>query len=116
MKTINNKVNLIGNLGQDPEFKEVGNGNKLAKFSLATNEFYKDKTSGEFVNNTQWHNVIIWGYLADRAAKKLKKGEKVAVEGQIQYSTYEDSEGNKKSYTQIRAVDFEALGNKRSEV
>ncbi len=109
MKTINNNVRLIGNLGQDPELKEIGNGGKLVKFSVATNDYYKDKTSGEFVTNTQWHNVVMWGYLAEKASKKLRKGAKVAVDGQLQYRTFEDESGNKKYYTQIQGVAFEAL-------
>jgi single-strand DNA-binding protein len=97
-----NKVILIGNLGGDPEFKDVGTG--LAKFTMATSETYKTK-DGEKKTETQWHNVSAWGKLAEIVSKYLKKGSKVYVEGKLTYHMVEDADGNKKYFTEIK-IDF----------
>ena len=106
-----NKVTLIGNLGQDPEVKELNGGNKLAKFSLATNETYRNK-AGEKVTDTQWHNLTAWGKTADIVEKYLKKGSEVAVEGKIVNRSYNDKEGNKRYITEIEVRDLLLLGKK----
>lgn len=111
MYNLKNKVQLIGNLGQDPEVKETANGKKYAKFSLATSETYKNP-AGEKVTDTQWHNVILWGKTAEIAEKYLQKGAQCAIEGKIVYSNYEDEKGNKKYYTQIEGRELLLLGKK----
>jgi single-strand DNA-binding protein len=86
-----NKVTLIGNLGQDPEIRTFESGATLARFTLATNETYKNK-SGELVKRTEWHNITMWRGLAEVAEKYLKKGNRVYVEGKIRSRTYEDND------------------------
>lgn len=100
MTTLRNRVQLIGNLGMDPEMVTFENGKKLAKFSVATSEVYYD-TKGEKVEDTQWHNVVAWGNLAERTEKYLKKGSSLALDGKLVYRTYEDKEGQKKYMTEI---------------
>ncbi len=100
MNNLKNKVNLIGNLGIDPEVKELENGKKFARISLATSESYK-KSNGEQVKNTEWHNLIAWGPTASFAEKYLKKGAEVAIEGKLTHRSYDDSEGNKKYITKV---------------
>jgi len=82
-----NKVTLIGNLGADPEVRRLEGGVAVARFSLATNESYKDK-DGNFQTNTEWHNVVVWREAAERAEKMLRKGMLVYVEGKITYRKY----------------------------
>ena len=108
MKSLRNSVNLIGNLGKDPEVKEVSNGNKVAKFSLATSDNYKNK-NGEKVTDTQWHNLVIWGKLADVAEKYLKKGNQIAVEGKINNREYDDKDGIHRYFTEIVVNDMVML-------
>lgn len=104
MNTIN-KVQLSGNLGNNPEIKTFENGNKVARFSIATNEGYTSK-NGERVNNTQWHTVVAWGKVAERAETELKKGSFVSLEGRIMNRNYTDKNGQKKYITEIVANDF----------
>mgnify|MGYP000023518117 CR=1 FL=1 len=113
MSTLRNKVQLIGNPGSDPEIKTMENGNKLAKFSMATNENYKN-AKGEKVTETQWHNIVIWGKTAEIAEKFVKKGKEIGIEGKINNKSYEDSEGNKKYITEIVAHELLLLGGKES--
>jgi single-strand DNA-binding protein len=111
MRSLRNSVQLIGNLGMDPEVKEVSNGNKMARFSLATSDSYKNQ-KGEKVTETQWHNLIIWGKQAEIAGKYLKKGKQIAVEGKLETNSYDDKEGNRKFFTQIKVNDFVMLDSK----
>ena len=97
---MNNSVNLIGNLGMDPEVKKFDNGKNMARFSLATSEFYKN-ASGERVKDAQWHQVVAWGKTAEIAEKYLRKGSKVAVEGRLSNRQYETQEGEKKYFTEV---------------
>ena len=106
-----NKVILIGRVGQDPEVISFEDGGKLAKFSLATNESYKDK-QGNKVENTEWHSVIVNGKLADIAEGYLKKGGLLYLEGKIKYREYE-KDGVKKYFTEIMAFSFKMLGGKQ---
>tara|TARA_B110000305_G_C19318124_1_gene577531 strand:- start:722 stop:1057 length:336 start_codon:yes stop_codon:yes gene_type:complete len=99
---IRNKVQLIGNLGDDPKITKLENGNSLAKFSIATNESYLNKT-GDRVENTQWHNIIAWGKTAEIVEKILKKGNEVVIEGKLVNRSYEDDNGVKKYITEIQA-------------
>ena len=107
-----NKVQLIGNLGQNPEVKELNGGKKLAKFSLATNETYRNK-AGEKVTDTQWHNLTVWGKTADIVEKYLKKGSEVAVEGKLLNRNYTDKEGVKRYVTEIQVSEIVMLGAKK---
>jgi len=102
-----NKVTLIGNLGGDPEIRTLENGTPVGRFSLATNENYKDK-NGEWQTQTEWHNVVVWRDLAERA-KNLKKGTLVFVEGKISYRKYTDKEGVEKYQTDIVANTYRML-------
>ena len=95
MKNLRNKVQLIGNLGKDPEVKQLESGKILAKLSLATSENYKN-ADGEKVTDTQWHNLVAWGKTAQIAEKYLKKGNKIAIEGKLINRSYEDKEGIKR--------------------
>jgi single-strand DNA-binding protein len=100
MNNLRNRVQLIGNLGMDPEIKTLEGGKKMAKFSLATSESYKN-ADGQKVTDTTWHNIVAWNGIAEIAGKFLKKGQQVAVEGRIAYHTYEDKSGATKYYTDI---------------
>lgn len=111
MSTLRNSVQLIGNLGNDPEIVNLESGRKLAKFSLATNETYKNQ-QGEKVTETQWHNLVVWGKTAEIAEKYLAKGREVAVNGKLTYRNYEDKNGVKRYITEIVVNDLQLLGAK----
>lgn len=100
MYALKNKVQLIGNLGNAPEIKNLESGKKMARLSIATNESYK-KENGERVTETQWHNVIAWGKVAEIAEQYLSKGSEVAVEGKLTYRDYTDKDGVKRYVTEI---------------
>ena len=101
MNALRNKVQLIGNLGNDPEIVNLENGNKLAKFSIATNENYKNN-AGEKVTDTQWHNIVAWGKTAEIVENYLTKGKGVMIEGRLMSRTYENAEGQKRFITEIK--------------
>ena len=111
MKNIKNKVQLIGNLGIDPEIKELSNGRKMAKFSLATSDYYTDST-GNKIKETHWHNIVAWGNVAMITEKYLKKGNEVAVQGKLTHRSYEDKEGVKKYRTEIVANELMLMSKK----
>jgi len=111
MSTLRNSVQLIGNLGNDPEIVTLESGKKLAKFSLATNETYKNQ-AGEKVTETQWHNLVAWGKTADVIEKFLTKGKEIAVNGKITYRNYEDKNGAKRYFTEIVVNELQMLGGK----
>ena len=113
MKDLRNRVQLIGNLGMDPEVKSFDGGRKLAKFSVATSQSYTSN-KGERVKDTQWHNIIAWGKLAETAEKYLKKGSEVALEGKLVYRSYETKEGQTKYITEIVLNDFMMFSKKQS--
>jgi single-strand DNA-binding protein len=113
MNSLRNRVYLIGNLGMDPDVKEVTGGKTLAKFSLATNDIYKD-SEGKKIKDTQWHNLIAWGTTAKQMEKLLRKGIEIAIEGKILYHSYEDKEGKKKSVTEVVVDEFLILGPKKA--
>ena len=112
MNNLKNKVQLIGNLGMNPEIKTLDSGKKLAKFSIATNEQYKN-AKGEKVEDTQWHNLIAWGKTADIIEKYLQKGNEVAVEGKLNNRSYDDKDGNKRYITEIVVNELLMLGGKK---
>jgi len=97
-----NKVLLIGNLGKDPEVRHLESGIAVAKFSLATNESYKDK-NGEWQNLTEWHDIVAWRGLAERVERDLKKGKLAYVEGKLTHRKYQDKEGNDRYITEVVA-------------
>ena len=113
MNTLRNKVQLIGNLGVDPEVKELTDGKVIAKMSLATSDTYK-KASGEKVTETQWHNLVAWGKTAEIVGKYLSKGNRIAVEGRLVNRTYEDKKGIKRYITEIVIQDLLMLSPKQS--
>ncbi len=111
MSTLRNKVQLIGHLGQDPEIINLESGKKLAKFSLATNETYKNQ-KGERVTDTQWHNIIAWGKTAEIIENYLAKGKEVAVEGKLTSRSYDDKDGQKRYITEVVCNELVMLGAK----
>ncbi len=111
MYALKNKVQLIGNLGNAPEIKMTEGGKKLARFSMATNETYRT-AGGEKVTETQWHNLVAWGKVADIAEKFLSKGTEVAIEGKLINRSYTDKQGVKKYVTEIQVGEVLLLGDK----
>ncbi len=111
MTNLRNNIQLIGNLGANPEVKTLDNGNKMAKFALAINETYTNK-AGEKVTDTQWHNITVFGALAGIAEKYLQKGKEVAVQGKLVNKSYDDKDGNKKYSTEIAVSELLLLGTK----
>jgi single-strand DNA-binding protein len=115
-----NKVQLIGNLGQDPEIRSTNNGTTVATLSVATSHNYKDK-SGNRQENTEWHRVIVWDKTAEFCGNYLSKGNKVYIEGRLQTRKWQDKDGNDKYTTEIIASTVQSLtpkstGNGRREV
>lgn len=100
MNNLRNSVRLIGWLGITPQLRGFDNGKKMARFSLATSETYRGK-NGEKTKETQWHNIVAWGNLADIAAKYLKKGGEIAIEGKLVNRTYNDDQGNVRYHTEV---------------
>ena len=109
MKALRNSVQLIGNLGQDPEIVNLESGSKLAKFSIATTDSYKN-AKGEKMTDTQWHNVVAWGKTAEIVENYLAKGNEVAVEGKLTHRSYENKEGEKRYITEIKCNELLMLG------
>jgi len=109
MNTLRNSVQLIGNLGQKPEIITLESGKKLAKFSLATNETFKD-AKGEKQTNTSWHNIIAWGKTAEIVEMFLDKGKEVAIQGKLTYNSYDDKDGNKRIKTEVVASEIMMFG------
>lgn len=108
-----NKVILIGRLGKDPELRTLENGATVARFTMATSETYKDKTTGERKEITEWHNIVLWRGLADIAGKYLKKGEQVYIEGKLRTRSWE-KEGVTRYTTEIVGDELTLLGSKPS--
>lgn len=111
MYALKNKVQLIGNLGNAPEVKTTESGKKLARFSVATNESYRN-AKGEKVTETTWHNLVAWGKVADIAEKYLNKGSEIAIEGKLINRSYTDKDGNKKYITEVQVNELLMLGSK----
>ena len=111
MYALKNKVQLIGNLGNTPEVKTLDGGKKMARFSVATNETYQDRT-GRKETATTWHNIIAWGKVAEIAEKYLAKGKEVSIEGKLVNRTYEDKEGNKKYITEVKVNEILLIGER----
>ncbi|GAL65107.1 single-stranded DNA-binding protein [Algibacter lectus] len=111
MSTLKNKVQLIGNVGNEPEITNLESGKKVAKFSMATNEFYKD-SEGEKQQDTQWHNIVAWGKIAEIVEKYVGKGKEVALEGKLTSRSYETKEGEKRYVTEVVVDEILLLGIK----
>jgi len=109
-----NKVTLIGNLGRDVETRHLENGAVVGRFSVATNENYKDK-SGEWKQKTEWHDVVVWRNLAERAEKQLKRGSLVFIEGKLTHRKWQDSNGNDRYTTEVVANTFRALDRRENQ-
>src|SRR6218665_796487 len=112
MNALRNKVQLIENLGMDPEIKALENGKKFAKVSMATSETYKNQ-KGERIIETQWHNLIAWGKTADIIEKFCKKGSEIAIEGKLINRNYVDKEGIKQYITEIEVNELLLLEHKK---
>jgi len=110
MKSIRNRVQLLGRLGKDPEIKELANGSKLAKFSIATNEYYFNK-DGEKVEETNWHNIVAFGKQAELIEQYNHKGDEVLIDGRLTSNSYTDK-NNEKRYS-VDVVVNECLGMSR---
>ena len=107
-----NKVILIGNLGADPESRTTPSGMTVATLRLATNESRKDRQSGEWVEETEWHRVKLFGRLADTAREYLRKGSQVYIEGSIRTDKWQDRDGNDRYTTEVSARDMQMLGGR----
>ena len=106
-----NKVILFGNVGKDPDIKNLEGDKKVAKFSLATTSHFKDR-NGEKCTDTQWHNIVFWGKQAELVEKYIKKGSPLIIEGEIRYRSYEDKEGVTKYITEINGSAIHFAGRK----
>src|SRR5271155_2492528 len=106
-----NKVILVGNLGKDPEVRYLEGGIAVANFPLATTEVHKNRT-GDKVESTEWHNIVLWRGLAEVAEKLLKKGMQVYIEGRLRTRTWDDKDGSKKRATEIVGENLTILGRK----
>lgn len=114
MNNLRNRVQLIGNLGQDPEIKALENGKKVTHFTLATKDEFKNG-DGQKISETTWHNIVAWNGLADIAGKYLKKGREVLVEGRIVYRNYEDKKGVTRHVTEIVLNDLALLRSSKEK-
>lgn len=108
-----NKVILVGNLGKDPEVRHLEGGAVVANFTIATSETYKDK-SGQRIEQTEWHNIVVWRGLAEIAEKYLKKGMTIYIEGKLRSRTWDDKDGNKRYTTEIVGDTFTILSKKEN--
>ncbi len=109
MNALRNKVQLIGNTGNDPEIINLESGRKLAKITIATNESYKND-KGEKVTDTQWHHVVAWGKTAEIIEKYVTKGKEVAIEGKLNHRSYDDKNGEKRFFTEVVASELMLIG------
>ena len=108
MNTVRNRVSLIGNLGNDPEVREIATGRKVARLSLATHDSYRN-ASGERITDTQWHTVVAWGRTAEQAERLLEKGSPVALEGRLVHRSYADRDGRTRHISEIVLNEFRLL-------
>jgi len=107
-----NKVILVGNLGRDPEIRTLESGVKVARFSIATTESYNDRNTGQRVDQTEWHNIVLWRGLAEIAEKYLRKGNQVYLEGKLQTRSYQDKDGITKYSTEVVGQNMNMLGGR----
>ena len=109
MNTLKNRVQLIGNVGNDPEIKNLEGGKKLASLSIATNESYTN-AKGERVEQTEWHRVTAWGKTAEIIEKYVTKGKEVAIEGKLSHRSYDDKNGEKRYITEVVVSGIQMFG------
>lgn len=109
-----NKAIIVGTLGKDPEIRYTQGGNAIANISVATNESWKDKNSGEMVEKTEWHRIVCFGKLAEIIERYLKKGSQAYFEGKIQTRKWQDNNGNDRYSTEIVANEMQMLGDKQA--
>jgi len=109
-----NKVILIGNLGRDPEVRYTQGGSAVANFTMATTDQWKDASSGERKERTEWHRIVVWGRQAEVAGEYLRKGRQVYVEGSLQTREWTDRDGNKRTTTEVKCQFFQMLGSRDS--
>ena len=114
MNNLRNSVHLIGNLGMDPEIKTLESGKKMARFSIATSETYRNN-EGRQIKETQWHNIVAWGGSATIAEKYLSKGKEVAIQGRLSHRSYEDKTGSTRYVTEIIANEIALLGGGKKD-
>jgi single-strand DNA-binding protein len=107
-----NKVILIGHLGQDPESRTTPGGTTVTNIRIATSESWRDKTSGEMKEQTEWHGIVLWNKLGEIAAEYLKKGAQVYIEGRLQTRKWQDKQGNDRYTTEVVASDMQMLGGR----
>ena len=107
-----NKVILVGNLGADPETRYSANGDAICNIRMATTDRFRDKSSGEFKESTEWHRVVFFGKLAETAGQYLKKGRQIYVEGRIRTNKWQDKDGNERYTTEIIASEMKMLGSR----
>ena len=105
------KTIIKGNLGKDPEVKHFDSGNSVASFSVAVSDSFKNK-DGEFVEQTEWYNVVVWGKLTEVVEKYLSKGDSVLIEGRMKTRSYDDKNGDKRYVTELNATEINMLGGK----
>lgn len=110
-----NKVILLGNVGSDPESRSFSDGNSVCNFSMATQENYKEKNSGEWKSLTEWHKISVFGSLAEYASQRVQKGVKIYVEGKIKTRKWTDKSGVEKYTTEIYAEKFRVIDTKKGE-
>jgi single-strand DNA-binding protein len=110
-----NKVILVGRLGKDPELKYTASGTPFCRFSMATDDVWNDKASGERQEKTEWHNIVVWDRLAEICNQYLTKGRLVYIEGSLQTREWDDQDGNKRRTTEVRARDMVMLGGAPGE-
>ena len=110
-----NKVILVGRLGRDPELKYTASGTPFCRFSMATDDSWNDKGTGERQERTEWHNIVAWDRLAEICNQYLTKGKLIYIEGSLQTREWDDQEGNKKKMTEIRARDMVMLSGGSGE-
>jgi len=107
-----NKVILIGNLGADPEVKYLGSGNAVTNLRIATTENWKDRNTGEQVERTEWHNIVLYGRTAEVAGEYLRKGSQIYVEGRLQTRKWQDKEGQERYTTEVVGNEMQMLGGR----
>jgi len=112
MNNLRNRVQLIGHVGNAPEVKSFGEGKKVARLTVATNEVHINK-EGEKVTETQWHNLVVWGKNANFVEKYLNKGQEVAIEGKLTTRSWDDKEGVKRYITEVVVNELMMIGSKK---
>ena len=114
MNQLRNTVQLIGNLGRDPETRTFGENKSVTRFTLATNESYRNP-AGERITTTQWHNCVVWGKLGETMKQLLSKGKQVAIQGKLTYREYKGEDGLSRRQTEIVVDDFLAIDSRQPQ-